>query len=56
MALGGDADTVANISTNDGMINAIAGIVTPLPAVSATENGKVLTVVEGEWAAANLPQ
>lgn len=56
VALGGDADTVANISTNDGMINAIAGIVTPLPAVSATENGKVLTVVEGEWAAADLPQ
>ena len=56
VALGGDADTVADITTNDGMINAIAAIVTPLPAVSATENGKILTVVEGEWAAANLPQ
>ena len=56
VALGGSADDVANITTNDGMINAIAGIVTPLPAVSSTENGKVLTVVEGEWAAADLPQ
>ena len=54
-ALGGSADDVADITTNDGMINAIAAIVKPLPDVSATDNGKVLTVVSGEWEAANLP-
>ena len=29
--------------------------VTELPAVSAIDNGKVLMVVEGAWAAAELP-
>lgn len=55
VALGGSADDVANITTNDGMFYAIAAIVKPLPAVSATDNGKVLTVVSGKWEAANLP-
>lgn len=54
-ALGGSADDVADITTNDGMINAIAAIVKPLPAVSASDNGRVLTVVSGKWEAANLP-
>ena len=29
--------------------------VTELPAVSASDNGKVLMVVDGAWAAAGLP-
>jgi len=29
--------------------------VTELPAVSASDNGKVLMVVDGAWAAAELP-
>lgn len=59
-ALGGDADDVADISIIPDMINAIttlvsSGATAELPEVSATNNGQVLTVVSGEWAAANLP-
>lgn len=59
-ALGGSADTVANITLIPDMINAIAAYVAAggaaeLPTVSATNNGQVLTVVEGAWAAADLP-
>lgn len=59
-ALGGDADDVADISIIPDMINAIAtlissGATAELPEVSSTNNGQVLTVVSGEWAAANLP-
>ena len=59
-ALGGDATDVANINTIPDMLNAIAahiasGGAAELPAVSATNNGQVLTVVSGEWAAADLP-
>lgn len=59
-ALGGDADDVANISIIPDMIKAIATLITSgatseLPEVSAENNGQVLTVVSGEWAAANLP-
>ena len=55
VALGGDADDVANINTIPEMISAIAtqaakATAPELPAVTATENGKVLKVVEGEWA------
>lgn len=54
--LGGDPADVADISTNADMINAIASLVSAsggvsLPAVTAADNGKVLTVVDGEWAA-----
>ena len=57
VALGGDADDVAEITTIDGMIDAItivasAGLPGTLPAVTSTENGKIMKVVEGEWALA----
>lgn len=54
-ALGGEASAVVGINTNAGMIAAIAAIAEPstkLPTVSATDNGDVLTVVEGAWAKA----
>lgn len=59
-ALGGSADTVANITLIPDMINAIAahvaaGGAAELPTVSATNNGQVLTVVNGKWASADLP-
>ncbi len=56
VALGGDADDVADVNTNADMINAIAGIaetIKGLPAVKAADNGKILKVVEGEWALAD---
>lgn len=59
-ALGGTASTVADLVTNADMIDAIATLISGdagarLPEVSASDNGKVLTVVDGEWAAAALP-
>lgn len=55
VALGGDADDVANINTIPEMISAIAtqaakATAPELPAVSATDNGSVLKVVNGAWA------
>lgn len=55
VALGGDADNVVNLVIIPDLINAIAllissGATAELPAVTATDNGKVLKVVEGEWA------
>lgn len=60
VALGGTAADVENLTTIPDMINAIAthigeGGAAELPAVKAADNGKVLTVVSGAWAAANLP-
>lgn len=60
VALGGSADTVANITIIPEMINAIATLVSSgataeLPSVKSADNGKVLTVVSGKWAAADLP-
>lgn len=60
IALGGSAANVADITLIPDMIKAIAayisgGGVAELPTVSAADNGKVLTVVEGAWAAAALP-
>lgn len=60
VALGGDIDDVANISTIDGMLNAIATVIptataSELPDASEATAGQVLTVVDGEWKAANLP-
>ena len=54
VALGGQAEDVENITIIPDMINAIATLVTgaTLPAVTAEDNGKVLTVVDGAWAAA----
>lgn len=53
VALGGSADDVADISTIADMINALCDVVVAgggLPAVTAEDNGKVLKVVDGEWA------
>lgn len=60
VALGGDADDVASISTIDEMIDAIATLIPTalagvLPDASKATAGQVLTVVDGEWKAANLP-
>ena len=60
-ALGGDPADVADITTIPEMINAIASHVSSggaaeLPAVEAADDGKVLTVVSGKWAAAELPE
>lgn len=60
VALGGDIDDVANISTIADMLNAIATVIptataSELPDASKATAGQVLTVVDGEWEAANLP-
>ena len=60
IALGGSAANVADITLIPDMIKAIAahisgGGAAELPTVTTADNGKVLTVVEGEWAAAALP-
>lgn len=60
VALGGTAADVATMTTNAEVINAIAQIAAPLaektlPDVTAEDNGKVLTVVSGEWEAAAIP-
>lgn len=61
VALGGTAADVANITLIPDMVNAIAALVqsggtAELPSVTTTDNGKVLTVVSGKWAAADLPE
>jgi hypothetical protein len=62
VALGGTAADVANITLIPDMINAIAEIAedvataagkTELPAVTASDNGKVLKVAEGKWSVGN---
>lgn len=60
-ALGGTSSDVANLSTTPEIINAIAallaaGEIAVLPTVSSDNNGQVLTVVNGKWAAAALPE
>ena len=55
VALGGDADDVANINTIPEMISTIAtqaakATAPELPEVTATDNGSVLKVVDGAWA------
>lgn len=56
VALGGDADDVANLVIIPDLINAISTQVETvvgtkeLPDVDADDNGKVLKVVDGEWA------
>ena len=59
-ALGGNATNVANITLIPDMIKALAvyignGGAAELPTVTSSNNGEVLTVVEGAWAAAALP-
>lgn len=60
IALGGDAEDVADLVIIPDLINAIAtqaatATGAELPAVTASDNNKVLTVVSGKWAAAALP-
>ena len=60
IALGGNATNVADITLIPDMIRAIAihignGGAAELPTVTSSNNGEVLTVVEGAWAAAALP-
>lgn len=59
VALGGDADDVADLVIIPDLINAVATqaatVVTAattneLPAVTAADNGKVLKVADGAWA------
>lgn len=59
-ALGGNVTNVADITLIPDMIRAIAihignGGAAELPTVSSANNGNVLTVVNGAWAAAELP-
>lgn len=60
VALGGDSADVADIVTTPELLTKIATIISSgataeLPAVTTSDNGKVLTVVGGEWKAAALP-
>lgn len=59
VALGGDADDVADVTLIPDMINAIATVAAStieLPAVTTSDNGDVLTVVSGKWAKADVPK
>jgi hypothetical protein len=54
--LGGSPETVADVTTLADMIVALGAVLknavkAELPAVTSTDNGKVLTVVSGKWAA-----
>ena len=53
VALGGDADTVADITLTTDMINALCGVVPAsgnvLPEVTTADNGKIMKVVDGAW-------
>ena len=60
VALGGDSADVADIVTTPEVITKIATLLTSgataeLPAVTAANNGEVLTVVNGKWKPAALP-
>ena len=58
-AFGGNSATVAGMQTDADIIYALSQIVSStaaeLPAVTADNNGQVLTVVNAKWAAAALP-
>lgn len=54
-ALGGDVDEISTLQTIPEVleeISEVAGSTIELPGVSASDNGKVLTVVDGKWAKA----
>lgn len=64
-ALGGAPADVADLTDNAAVLAQIAlqaatlataAFASELPAVTAADNGKVLTVVNGKWAAAALPE
>lgn len=57
VALGGDADDVANLVIIPDLINAIASLITTqgIAALPTGTDGQVLTLDKGEWTAANVP-
>jgi DNA-binding transcriptional regulator YdaS (Cro superfamily) len=60
-ALGGSSADVANLAITPELISALANAAATiaaatLPPVSSANNGQVLTVVNGKWAAAALPE
>lgn len=57
VALGGDADDVADLVTNPDLINAIADLITTkgIAALPTGTSGQVLTMGESGWAAADIP-
>lgn len=54
---GGSAEDVANIKRTGDMIDALCNLNldSELPEVTGSDNGKVLGVVEGSWAKADVP-
>lgn len=57
VAMGGAAEDVANLTLNSEVIAALANVAAAvaanvLPEVTDADDGKVLTVVDGKWAAA----
>lgn len=60
VALGGNANDVANITLIPDMLNKIATVAATataaeLPKVTSSNNGQVLTVDGGKWKAKDLP-
>lgn len=60
VALGGNANDVANITLIPDMLNKIATVAATataaeLPKVTSSNNGQVLTVDSGKWKAKDLP-
>ena len=60
VALGGNANDVANITLIPDMLNKIAIVAATataaeLPTVTSSNNGQVLTVDGGKWKAKDLP-
>lgn len=58
VAMGGDADDVAELSLNAEIIAAMADVADAmvsalLPEVSDADEGKILKVVDGKWAVAD---
>lgn len=56
VAMGGAAEDVANLTLNSEVIAALANVAAAvaanvLPEVTGADDGKVLTVVDGKWAA-----
>ena len=57
VALGGDADDVADLTLNAEVINALATVTATvvagiLPEVTDADDGKILKVVDGKWTVA----
>ena len=57
VALGGDADDVADLVIIPDLINAVASLITTqgIAALPTGTDGQVLTLDSGEWTAANVP-